>query len=325
MVPSHYRSVYKIFFQDYERRLQDMLTGRQFAYYTTATTASHILKKQEVWMRHTSVMNDRSEIIHGYNSLQRALASDSGRKFYAVFDSVRAGLGKTLADYFAAHCDKIIENTYLISISEHEPHENQYGRLSMWRTYGEQAGVAIVLDAQTLLSQQASLNASMYPVYYMDDFASDDDQASGRGMQLLLQDLSARLASNQHLLTALNDEDIKRLFFQKMIHLITCTKHPAFAEEKEWRLIYIPELDRDRQLPIDVEHIGAIPQKVVKLPLTNRGGISIKEQLKKILIGPTDYPAVIEEALETLLSQRGFRNAAQIIHSTNIPLRPNQR
>lgn len=324
-MPNRYRSVYKVFFEDYEQRLQEMLKGRQFAYYTSATTASHILKKQEVWMRHTSVMNDRSEIIHGYNSLQRALAGDSGRAFYAVFDRVRAGLGRQLAAYFAAHCDKIIENTYLISISEHEPHENHYGRLSMWRTYGEQAGVAIILNANTLLGRQAAIRASLYPVYYMDELGSDESLTASRSMQQLLQQLTERLQRHIDLLKQLGDAEIQRIFFQKTIHLITCTKHPAFAEEKEWRLIYIPELDASRQLPIDVEHIGAIPQKVVKLPLTDASGLAIRQQLQNILIGPTDYPHVIEEALASLLKTRGFTNPNAIIQRTNIPLRPNQR
>ena len=110
-----------------------------------------------------------------------------------------------------------------------------------------------------------------------------------------------------------------------MIHLITCTKHPAFAEEKEWRLIYIPELDLNKQLPVDIEHVGAIPQKVIKLPLLDESSISIKRQLKKILIGPTDYPHVLEEALALLLEKRGFDEPAAMIQRSNIPLRANQR
>lgn len=324
-MPNRRQALYKLFFKDYEHRLAEVLAGKQFAYYTTAVTASHILKKQEVWMRHTSVMNDRSEIIHGYNSLQRALASDAGRAFYRLFDRVRPGLGTRLASHFAKHCQQIIENTYLISLSEHEPHEDNYGRLSMWRTYGEQAGVAIILDANALLSQQSALHASMYPVYYMDDLASEDPRAAGQTMQRILQQLSERLSDHLPLLSQLSDGDIQHVFFQKMIHLITCTKHPAFAEEKEWRLIYIPELDTNKQLPVDIEHIGAIPQKVVKLPLRDDSSIAIKHQLKKILIGPTDYPHVLEEALATLLANRGFTAPAKIIQRTNIPLRPNQR
>lgn len=324
-MPARRQALYKLFFKDYESRLTEVLAGKQFAYYTTAVTASHILKKQEVWMRHTSVMNDRSEIIHGYNSLQRALDSDSGKRFYRLFDRVRPGLGTRLAAHFANHCQQIIENTYLISLSEHEPHEDNYGRLSMWRTYGEQAGVAIILDAKTLLSQQATLHASMYPVYYMDDLACEDPRAAGQTMQRILQQLCERLSEHVPLLSQLSDADIQQVFFQKMIHLITCTKHPAFAEEKEWRLIYIPELDMNKQLPVDIEHIGAIPQKVVKLPLLDDSSIAIKRQLKKILIGPTDYPHVVEEALVVLLQNRGFSAPAQLIQRTNIPLRANQR
>ena len=43
-------------------------------------------------------------------------------------------------------------DTYLTSISEHRNKEDTFGRLSMWRAYGETTGVALVMNNSPFLT-----------------------------------------------------------------------------------------------------------------------------------------------------------------------------
>jgi hypothetical protein len=122
----------------------------KFVHYTSAEAAVKMISNHEVWLRKSSTMNDFSEIEYGNSCLHRAWASPSGDRFRRLLDRLYPGLSNDLA----AGLDRIVPElrimTYLASVSEHDPKtENDLGRLSMWRAYGN---VAIVLNPHTLRS-----------------------------------------------------------------------------------------------------------------------------------------------------------------------------
>ena len=105
-----------------------------------------------------------------------------------------------------------------------------------------------------------------------------------------------------------------------------CTKHPGFREEKEWRVIYIPEMEKSTLIKKDIEVINGTPQPVHKIPLKDvpeEGlvGIEIPELIDRIIIGPTDYGVAMLEAFRDLLSDAGVENPIDRIHVSSIPLR----
>jgi hypothetical protein len=125
-------------------------------------------------------------------------------------------------------------------------------------------------------------------------------------------------------------EWLKRGMFEAFRFAAICTKHPAFLEEREWRVISTQVLhESDRLKPIP-ELIGSVPQLILKLKLENvpeEGlyGLSMSEFLDRILIGPCEHPEIIAASLASLLSSRGIDNPEKKIHITGVPLRPNQR
>ncbi|MGZ9157625.1 MAG: DUF2971 domain-containing protein, partial [Nitrospira sp.] len=115
----------------------------RFVHYTTAEVALSIIQHRSVWMRNAMTMNDFSEIQHGINCLMPAYKSPLiGGRLFAFLDAFRVGLGAHIDDIFRSWLPQFQQNTYLTCLSEHDPREDQHGRLSMWRAYGGVGGVA---------------------------------------------------------------------------------------------------------------------------------------------------------------------------------------
>jgi hypothetical protein len=56
-----------IFFPYMDLRTREVIAaGGRFVYYTTADTATSILKHRQIWMRSTTTMNDYMEVEHGF-------------------------------------------------------------------------------------------------------------------------------------------------------------------------------------------------------------------------------------------------------------------
>ena len=60
----------RIFFQYTELKTREIsAAGGRFVYYTTAETATCILRNKQIWMRSTAAMNDYLEVEHGFDCL----------------------------------------------------------------------------------------------------------------------------------------------------------------------------------------------------------------------------------------------------------------
>ena len=79
-----------------------------------------------------------------------------------------------------------------------------------------------------------------------------------------------------------------------------CTKHPGFAEEREWRVVYCPTLEQSPYLIKDIAVVRGVPQPIYKIPLKDipEAGFAgaIPAQLSRVIIGPTQYPLALAEA-----------------------------
>jgi hypothetical protein len=103
------------------------------------------------------------------------------------------------------------------------------------------------------------------------------------------------------------------------------TKHPAFEEEKEWRVLYTPSLEKSRWIVHEVIAVNGIPQPVYKLPLKNIAevglGAEIPNLLDRVIIGPTEFPIALGRAFERLLFEAGVKDTDKRIALSGIPLR----
>src|ERR1700735_1612019 len=103
------------------------------------------------------------------------------------------------------------------------------------------------------------------------------------------------------------------------------TKHPAFAEEKEWRILFAPTLEPSKWITSEIIALNGVPQPVYKLPLENipEGTLvaGIPDLLDRTIIGPTQFPVALGSAFEQLLTNANVQDADKKISLSGIPLR----
>lgn len=315
-------TAYKESLLPYAARAADRVHGMgcRFAYYTTAETALHILRNREIWMRNTMVMNDFSEVEHGLSCVFEAYRSDAGNKLKKALDDEYPGLSAEFEKQFDSLIPVFRTDTFVTCLSEHPPDEDKHGRLSMWRAYGGIAGVALVLNGDVLFQPSDALAAYSSPVAYMHANSFNKE----------LDDVATNLTASGNVLKTIGREGAKQAVFNMLRFAAVCTKHPAFAEEREWRVVASPALESSPLLPVDVETIGGIPQKILKIKLKNHPdkglvGLEPQELVERVLIGPCEHAEVIGHAMRLALEAAGVTDAAQKVVYTGIPLRGNQR
>ena len=294
--------------------------GARMAYYTSASTAVQILRHRQIWMRNTQVMNDFSEVEHGIACVRDALRSETGRQFGSLVNTFYPGLFEKLIEQFEGWIPGFRLDTFIACVSEHHDEDATFGRLSMWRAYGGKAGVALVLNPGVFFRPSDALGAYSMPVFY----------SGPENVVNQLREITARMSGAPGAVGNLGADGLQELLFSVLRYASVCTKHPAFKEEREWRVVASPALYPNELLQPSLETIGDVPQVVLKLPLMEvpeRGltGISPESFIERILIGPCEHPDVLFRALHTALEGAGVSKPGERIIVTNIPLRANQR
>lgn len=311
--------VRSIFFPDYPiamRRVAD--NGLRFVYYTDAETASNILINKEIWMRNSSTMNDYMEIEHGFECLNQAYKQvDLKDKFTKLTDGCFGGLVKETEDKFNAWLPTIRTDTYITSVSEHLPEEDDHGRLSMWRAYGGRAGIAIVINGDVLVSESNVLGAFSFPISYKN---AEDVRAQ-------FSQVVHNIEQSLDFLLGVGRQRVANVLFELLHLMVLGTKHPGFHEEREWRVFNSPKIYGDGLLKSAVAVVRGIPQNIKKIPLNldypDEGlvGLSLPKLISRIIIGPTEYPVVMRKAFVTLLGDAGVEHPEDKVYVSQIPLR----
>ncbi|WP_375250417.1 DUF2971 domain-containing protein [Sphingomonas sp.] len=298
------------------RRFQEVFQkGLKMAHYTTAENAALILKNKTLWLRNAQLMNDFSEVAYGTACLIAALQMGIGAQLEAALNGAHPGLWNAIADFIYKVEWQSRTQTYLTSLSAHDP-EDFLGRLSMWRAYGgPTSGVALIFNTEVFENDAGQLNTYSSPVAYGNEavlFSNLKEVADG--------------------LTA-NIDTIKQVPFQNAQSIITNAlqfatlsfKHPAFVEEQEWRVIHRPLSDPSPFIQTSIETVRSIPQMICKVPLWDQPGLNmpwmnLDRLLDRIIIGPCVYPNQVAWAFQEILRELGI-NAAGKISIAAIPLR----
>lgn len=299
----------------FQRVAKALVGNLRFVHYTSADTALKIIQNEEVWMRKSTCMNDFNEIEHGFNCLQRAYREHKER-FTAVFEPKFPDFSKKVEDHFNAWLPSIRNSTYISCVSEHDETEDLIGRLSMWRAYGGPVGVAIVVNSGPFLRPSDALQAYTSPVAYLNEM-----QFSAEYEKLL-----EGFESNIELIDQLDENQLLGRMFEVFRMAVLCTKHPGFAEEREWRIIYSPSLHESARIIPDIFSFNGVPQKIFKIPLKSvpeEGlfGIEVGQLVERIIIGPTEFPVEIKEALGSVLESKGIELPYGMIWISDVPLR----
>ena len=305
----------RIFCPGEVERLDDIRRDARLVYYTHADTAKSIIENREIWFRNAALMSDFSEISYGLKLLTRAVSGPVGESFGRTANGLFPDVTGSAAELLKPLIPDWHLETYLSCWSLHHPPEDQSGRLSMWRAYGD---VALVLRNRAFRAFGEESGTQSLPVNY---FSLSKCEAQ---VEQVEENIRRNAACIRRGGRRKFEEDLAQMAFLYGIR----TKHPGFAEEEEWRVWFRPadKPDRTTVLKEKVVVIDGTPQRVWTLPLKNaprKGlrGADIGSLLDRIIIGPTAYPYVSATAFVKLLEGAGVRDAGDRVVVSEIPLR----
>jgi len=292
------------------------LAGNRFAYYTTAEVAYQVIKNKRMWMRSTTTMNDYMEIQYGRDLLLEAIEADAGKALKAAIERCHPGLFEEAWNLVVAWLPDFKLETYITCVSEHDEGEDELGRLSMWRAYGGKTGVALVINGSVFDIQTEALGAYSSPVSYFNKRQFSEAVAT----------VAENVELNTEYVTSLQREIVKNSLFTMFRFAVLCTKHPGFAEEREWRIVASPVLQNSALLEREIAIVRDVPQPILKIPLEdypdhNVVGLAIPKLIDRVIIGPCEFPNVTSNALCDALRHAGIDDPLPLIIESNIPLR----
>lgn len=130
---------------------------------------------------------------------------------------------------------------------------------------------------------------------------------------------------------------LKNIFKAWYLFTLLATKHSAFREEQEWRVLHsdtlVEALGADNMLPayhpgltVQTKSIRGLPQDVMIADLNELSasgviGLGKTELTDEIIVGPTDHPATVHGVFVKALAALGFQDAQHRVRASLIPLR----
>ena len=228
----------------HERVARAVASGQRFVHYTGAPAAMSMIRNGEMWLRNTQCMNDFSEVRYGLELLDAAYRSDDGQRLIGFLEEVHPALRGEVRERIAELAETVAYGTYIGCVSEHDPGEDGIGRLSMWRAYSGMSGIALVLRNPPLIGPGSDrLGVFTGPVVY------DGRQAF---MQRFGHFVAGMLREGDYL-AGLDAAHAGALLVGSYHFAALATKHPGFAEEREWRMVFTPSQQSGGDLVRSVE------------------------------------------------------------------------
>jgi hypothetical protein len=292
---------------------------RRFVHYTSAENALNIIKNKQIWLRNVRCMSDYMEVLYGHELLRNFFSNEQHRKtFHDALDPCAAGVAGEAIRLFDQWWLDIQFNTYISCLSEHEDDEDNHGRLSMWRAFGRLSARAALVLNLAKNNAAAGIPVMFSPVAYF----------NYQRLETEIHRVISNIITNTEVLRRIDKQIILNHIFYMLMAATVSLKHEGFKEEKEWRLIYSPQMRPSPLMLRSVEVIEGIPQIIYKIDLENRpsdniGGITIPELVHRIIIGPSPFPFTIRDAFVAVLQEAGMSDAEarSRVVASGIPLR----
>jgi hypothetical protein len=325
VIPEHLQLLMRLesIFMPYATRQRQKLypngaSHARFVHYTSAEAALSIIKTKRIWMRNTTCMSDYREVQHGFEILNRFFSDESKRSvFVKALDECAPGAAQAAITLFDQWWNDIRFNTYLASISEHDPKEDLHGRLSMWRAFGGNvARVAIVFNVPWYAEGSLALNLMFSPVAYLTEAEAHAEVYA----------VVENIRNNCDFLRSIDRSVIVGTVFGMLIAGVLCLKHEGFHEEREWRVIYAPKRIASPLMESSTEIIGGVPQMVYKVPVDVTVSDTLRDldmyrMFDRLVIGPSPYPWAMYEAFTAALMKVGIPDAEKRVFTSGIPIR----
>lgn len=292
----------------------------RLAHYTSAETAVNIIRSQSLWLRNARGMPDFSEVRFGHKMGHDYFADDTrAGRFVSIFQRADGNSAKVGIDLFNKWLAALDFGTFLACFSAHSSDCEPHGRLSMWRAFGRSTpGVALIFNVPKPYSAMplfCFLSPVSYPLKQEDHWNE---------YERIIQNVTA----NKDFLQDVPSQVVSGWIASILLLHAVSLKHPAFTEEREWRLCHFPSLFPSLYLKKQIQSVRGIPQVIHELPLMNKPdqgirGVSVPELFHSVKIGPTQpqHADVIWQALVTALEAAGVSDASKKVSYSEIPLR----
>lgn len=291
-----------------------------FSHYTSAFAALEIIKTRRMWMRNSISMNDYSEIIYGKNCVISCWRdSDIGGRLKSALSKLHESIVVNIDNFLYESAPSREAWTFITSVSEYnnkDSYEATYGRLSMWRAYGGDTSVAIIFDTRPFILSNKSIDTSVMPVFY-----ETPEEFKDRFNRMVL-----RIENNISFLKDFSIMKIYNILCRNFHYSMLSTKHPGFHEEREWRIVFSPHIDKPNNIECAIETINGVPQLLYKLDINKLisdsiESIELSRFIESVMIGPTANPFLIAGAFAHEISKFYTGNPYDKIKISEIPLR----
>jgi hypothetical protein len=293
------------------------------AHYTSTAVLEKILIAEEVWFSNPLYMNDWEEMRFGFHEGARLVFDQRFLRDAGETEERAKVLERALGHYFSKFENEGSFDTYVFCLSEHG-RDDYDGLLSMWRGYGSHGnGAALVFDVGKIAATPGS-PLTLTRVTYASTEKRLDDLKSTR-------DDWVALLRTRHVPEDLLYIPAFALFTAILTHTLT-TKHQGFAEEREWRVIYIAENDSANLLrhflSYQVARQGIEPKfkfPIKPIPSVSGPDLSLDTLLERIVLGPSLSSPLARKSVERMLDSVGKPQFKGRLHASRIPLRPLER
>lgn len=174
----------------------------------------------------------------------------------------------------------------MLCLSEHAPAENN-GLLPMWNLYGDQCrGAAIVIDTAQIVGREGS-----FLILASERYGTGDERIAW--LEALIGRRADIIANNQ-----IPDDKLHLCafyIFQRLKMAALFTKHDAYREEKEWRVVYMRDMAESELLNHMIGYRKGPPglEPKLKLKLATIAGLPETESLSLSRLTDSTRAAVI--------------------------------
>lgn len=313
--------IYALFNPLWEEIPADALHGPRplLAHYTSTENLEKILANDEIWFSNPLLMNDMEELRLGINLGLRMFQGHAGIK--AICD--REDRYQILATNFYQNYQNLDNDhaydIYALCLTEHDPNDMD-GLLSMWRGYGGNGkGAALVFDS----SQIPFVETSPF-VFSRVEYLTTRQRESW--ITALLDQFAAILGSSD-----IRDDKLHlaaHALFERIKIFSLFTKHRGFSEEREWRVVYLKDRDRENRLhsmfSYTIGPAGIEPKlkfKVGPIDGVTGGDLSLDTLIDRIIIGPSGSSALEIHAIKRMLESINKAELANKIAGSTTPFR----
>ena len=291
------------------------------AHYTSVTVLEKILKDDELWLSNPLFMNDLEEMRFGihqgvsrFRQLKNQIIQASGSP--ERFDMVEAAFMENFRQFDTTHALDV----YVFCLAQHTPN-NDDGLLSMWRAYGGNGnGAALVFNTNFLTEQKAESPLIIARVHY-----ASANQRIAR-LDKIISDWCDIVSSQ------FSDRDLcipAYILFSAIKVYALSSKHHGFCEEREWRIIYLPDHDptglMKKHLHYIVGRLGVEPKlrfPIRPLDIKSPEKWTFESILDGIILGPSVSNALARSSIVRMLEVIGKPTFGSKVVSSTIPLRP---